>query len=471
MTQISRSINLSSTADKRTKPARIQSQDSTLRSRVISASAWTVGGYAVSQVLRLAGNLVLTRLLFPEVFGLMSLVFVFLQGLQMLSDMGLGQSIIQNERGDDLRFLNTAWTLQIARGIGIWLIAVIGTWPVAWFYGEPRLLWLIPVVGLSAVISGFGSTALFTTNRHMVLGRLTVLELGTQVVSTVAMLAWAVLSPTVWALVGGALLGTGLRSLLSHWVLPGPRNTLAWDTEAVRSLMSFGKWIFLASALGFLGFQMDRLILPKLISLELLGVYTIALMLSRFPDTLMTSISARVVFPATSRRAGLSRDQLRALVLRHRGPILCAVALPLAALVAFADVLVSSLYDSRYHQGGWMLAMLAVGLWPRALESTIAGGLMAIGQPRYFAYAGLCRLLTVGLGMPAAWELWGVPGAVLVAAMGPVGEYGVTCWGLWRHRLLGWRQDLGTTALWLAILATMLGLRCSLGMGMPFVPS
>ena len=88
-------------------------------------SLWALLGYGGSQILRLAGNLVLWRLLYAEAFGLMAIVNVFMQGLAMFSDVGIGPSIIQNERGDDPDYLDTAWTIQALRGGALFVVAVI----------------------------------------------------------------------------------------------------------------------------------------------------------------------------------------------------------------------------------------------------------------------------------------------------------------------------------------------------------
>jgi O-antigen/teichoic acid export membrane protein len=432
---------------------------------------WTIAGIGGAQLLRLGSNLVLTRLLFPEVFGLMALVFVLIQGVQMFSDMGIGPSIIQNRRGDDCDFVNTAWTMQILRGAAIWLGCLLMTWPMAWFYGELRLLWLLPVVGLTALVSGFNSTARFTVHRHLVLGKLTAFELGAQILATVVMIVWAWLSPTIWALVAGAIVRASAQMALSHRLLDGPGNRIRWDRDAVWAVIGFGKWMFLATAIGFLGNQMDRLIFPKLISFELMGVYTIAFMLSRVPDTIVVALSSKVIFPAVSQRAHLPRDELRSLVLRNRWPLLCVLALPLALMAGLGDLVVRFLYDERYHEAGWMLSLLALGLWPRMLTNTLSPSLLAVGQPRYFAYAGMLRMLIVGVGLPSAYYVWGIPGAVTVAALGPLGEYAVESYGLWREHLLGLAQDLKTTALWVGLVAAVLLARVVAGIGVPFVPS
>ncbi len=97
----------------------------TLRQRSIHAGLWTIGGHALSQVIRLASNLILTRLLVPEMFGLMTLANLLLVGVWLFSDLGLKQSVVQSSRGHEPTFLNTAWVVQIVRGIVMWLMALL----------------------------------------------------------------------------------------------------------------------------------------------------------------------------------------------------------------------------------------------------------------------------------------------------------------------------------------------------------
>ena len=91
---------------------------SSLKKQAVRGTIWTVFGYGSSQVLRFGGNLILTRLLVPDLFGLMALVQIFIRGLSLFSDIGIRPSIIRSDRGDDPIFLNTAWTIQVIRGFG-----------------------------------------------------------------------------------------------------------------------------------------------------------------------------------------------------------------------------------------------------------------------------------------------------------------------------------------------------------------
>jgi O-antigen/teichoic acid export membrane protein len=191
-------------------------------------------------------------------------------------------------------------------------------------------------------------------------------------------------------------------------------------------------------------------------------------MLSQFPDQIVTSLSGRVIFPALSQLSHLPRTELRAVVVRNRRPFLLLVAAPVAALVGFGDLLVHFLYDARYHEAAWMLSILAMGLWPRMLTNTLAPALLAIGQPRYFAYAAGLRLFWVCAALPAAYIALGFPGAVVAVACGSLAEYLIEGYGLWRHGLFCFRQDAATTLLWAGLLAIMLLGRWSVNLGMPF---
>ncbi|MFQ3629446.1 MAG: oligosaccharide flippase family protein, partial [Cyanobacteriota bacterium] len=91
-----------------------------IKQLAIRGTAWVVLTYGISLALRIGSNLILTRLLNPEMFGKVSLVWVFLGALVLFSDLGVAPSIIQSKRGDDPDFLNTAWTIQVIRGFILW---------------------------------------------------------------------------------------------------------------------------------------------------------------------------------------------------------------------------------------------------------------------------------------------------------------------------------------------------------------
>ena len=90
------------------------------KSRILELSkkiGWTVGTFGLIQLIRFAINIVLTRLLAPELFGTMLIVNSLRTGIDLVLDVGIGQSIIQNKFGEHPSFYVTAWSIQLVRGM------------------------------------------------------------------------------------------------------------------------------------------------------------------------------------------------------------------------------------------------------------------------------------------------------------------------------------------------------------------
>ena len=72
--------------------------ESDLKGLVYRGSTWLVAGTVSQRIVRLLSNLILVRVLLPEDFGLVALVFAWVQGLVLCSDLGVVRSIIQIHR-------------------------------------------------------------------------------------------------------------------------------------------------------------------------------------------------------------------------------------------------------------------------------------------------------------------------------------------------------------------------------------
>jgi len=444
-----------------------ETSPASLKRLAIRGAIWTMFGFGASHCLRLGFNLIVTRLLYPELFGLVSLVFTIVSGLAFFCDMGITPAVVRDPRGGERDFLNTAWTMQILRGLAIGAGCLLLAWPASWFYKDHRLLWIIPMIGLGNVGFGFNSSSLMRLKREMQVRPLVTIEVGTQFLSGLVMVVWAWMSPSVWALIAGTLISNVIRLTWSHLLNGQTSDRLVWKPDVVSELLVFGRWIWIASILGFLASQIDRLILGKLMTWQMLGIYGLAAAIAEIPRNLTMSLNSDVIFPVYSRSTHLGREELRARIIRHRWRLLVVMALAIASLTVVGDAVIRVLYDKRYAAGAWMLPILALGIWPSALASTIDSSLTAIGKPRYAAGGNLSKILFTAIGIPLAFRIMGEAGAVLVVAMNDLPYYGQIAYGLRREGLSTWAQDLKATVLLLAIMALALMARSGLGFGTP----
>lgn len=391
-----------------------------MRQLAVRGSLIELSGYAMNQVLRLVTNLVLSRLLFPEAYGLTAIVTVFMVALGMLTDVGLRDSIISNERGDDVAFLNTAWTIQVIRGFILWAVAAAAAYPVAWIYREPQLASLIAVASFSTVIGGFHATKVHTLSRRVQRGPILFIEVSSKVTSMIVMFVWAWKSPTVWALVAGGLASSVCDVVGSHLLRVGYNNWFHWDKSAAKTITSFGKWIFGSSAFTFLAGEGDRILLGRFLTMSTLGVYSVAGLLSSSVGQVVNRLAYSVFFGLFSRVArerphDVSRAYYAA---RLRLDLLAMPAL--GAVIVLGPTIVGVLYDPRYQDAGWMLRYLGARVGLQCILYPCGVCLVALGRPKPQLYANAGRFLFVWLGIPVGFYLGGLKGVLWATTLSEI---------------------------------------------------
>jgi len=425
-----------------------------LEAKALNAALWSVVEYGSAMGLRVVSSLVLTRLLLPAYFGEMILISTLILGINFLSDIGLTPAVIQSPRGDDPLFLNTAWTLQAMRGVGLWFIALVISWPMALLYHDPRLKVLLPVLAFSTLLSGFYSTNLLTLARHLGVRRLFIIDVSSSLVALAVTIAWACKWPSVWSIIGGQLVATVYKLCLSHSssVAPGIRNSFGWDKPSIDSIVHFGKWILIGTAFFYFASQGDRLILGRLIPMAVLGMYGIAYQLSDMPRQIMLSLGSRVFYPFIAKIIDLPLEEFRARFLRYRFYALLIGGALLSIMAVWGNLLVLKLYDHRYWYASWMIRILALGLWHTLLYQTTAPVLFSLGKPKYNAVGNAAYCVALAAGILVGFHYWRMLGAVIAVAAGDFPLYLVTLFGATRERIRPLRQDLLMTSIFIAML-------------------
>ncbi|MEO7106527.1 MAG: oligosaccharide flippase family protein [Rhodoferax sp.] len=412
---------------------------------VVKAGVISVGALLIGQLIRFLANIFLAKYLAPSAFGMVGIVNMILLGINLFSDIGLRQLVIQKKDVPTREFLDTVWVVQIVRGIVILMVALMGALLIAGLqhfgmaidnvYANPLVPALIAGAALSALTNGFESTKVLTARRNLDLNRVTAFVLTSQVCSVLVMVAIAKATASPWALIAGAISSSILQVMLSHLALPGLRNKLRLDKALAVSLLKRGRWILLASPLTFLSANAEVFILGGLVNASLLGNYMIAFLLANVVHQIATTLSLNVFFPALSRSAvdgvlGMSRAYLR-YQLMSDALIVTAGGFLLAAGPAF----VSLFFDDRYSMAGKLLSALAIGLV--GVRYHVIEQLMnAQGKFKFGALLSSLRLTFVVVGTFGGYHFGGLTGAALGAGMSWFSGWPVLLW--FRAKCLPW---------------------------------
>jgi len=416
--------------------------------RAARGAVWTLVAYGLVQVIRFGSSIVLTRLVMPEVYGVIAIVMSVMMGITLFSDLGIGANIVQSAQGEDPRFRNTAWTLQILRGFLIALVAVAVAPIVGAAYPQyPGLSGFIQAISLSSVILGMGSMSLHVLRRSISVARLSILEVAAQIMATATTLVWAYYDPSPWAMVAGAIVRASTTTIASHVFLGGDR--FAWHQPSVRAIFSFGKWVFISTALLFLAGQADRLIFGVLIPPALLGVYGVGMLVARIVPDLVAKLVSSVSFPVYCRTVQ-RQESLEAVYVRCSRPILWLGGWSLAGLCGGGEAAIALLYKEDYADAGWILQWISAGAWfGSVMKGNRTPALVALGMPRLVSYASLVKLIGMLVLIPIGFEAAGFYGAVVGYALSDVLPYISAVWSCRRVGLGAVGVDL-RFSLWFA---------------------
>ena len=438
------------------------------RITLVKGIAWTVGFFGLTLALRIVSSVVLTPLLTPEIFGIFVIVYVIQNTIDLLSDVGFGKNLVISKNADKPEFYNTVWSIRLLRGLMLFPICVAAALPLAHLYQAPALAWILPLTGVYFVIEASSSLSVSFLQKRLQTAKLNFFQFATAGIATIGQMAFAYFSPTIWALAFGFLGSAVVETVGSYLVMPDLRHKFFISKEYARQISFIGKWIFLASIIFVLASSYDSLYLGKVIPLQLLGIYGIARNIAQAMNGLVGRVNAAVIFPFIASHSELPRRDFRDQLGVVRAKFMLVAALGFSVLVLISDVLIRILYDYRYHEGGWMLSVMLIGVWFSMISFINDATLIGFGKPHYGAFSFAVKLALLLFGLPLAFMKYGIAGAIVLVVISEISRYIPILVGQAREGFSFVKQDLAMTSLMLALVGLWEWLRWVSGFGTSF---
>ena len=206
--------------------------------RTARGAGWVIGFRMLTRLLGMVSTLILVRLLDPGDFGLIALATSFTGTIDALSNLSVHEAIIR-ERAPDRAMYDTAFTMNLIRGVLTTLLIAGAAHPVAVFFHEPRLVPVMLVLALANLVGALESIATANFMRDFAFDREFRLWSVPRVVQVAAAVGFAVLFHSYWALAFGIMTGRLTRTALSYVMAPfRPRLTLAAWRRVFRAVLA-----------------------------------------------------------------------------------------------------------------------------------------------------------------------------------------------------------------------------------------
>jgi O-antigen/teichoic acid export membrane protein len=405
-----------------------------------------IASTGAQSALRLISNIILARMLAPSAFALTAITALILTGIQMVSDVGIAITALREgkmSRADEDRL----WTMQIVRGVGVGLVVAAAAIPVGWIYQDERLCNVLFALAWLPVLQGMQSLYPVLALAHRQLLPSTILEVSGRVVAMTFSIFAAFISPTVWSLVVGTLVGALYVTLGSH-VLARRLPLFVFDRSYISRQWRFSRWIQTSSTLTFIGMQIDKALFPFLYGMTALGLYGIGAAFAGIPSQITQRWSASVFYPLSVQ---LLKGDIRARtqLFAVRTTMLLYSMIVALTMIAVSPVFFTILYEPRYHAAARFAQILAIGTYFDVAEASLRHFPLVEGTPHYEVWAVVVKLVAFGGAVAIVYTLGGgMLGYAMSYVVGLVASYAfMLAVDVWRGYLRPGLDILLTTGL------------------------
>lgn len=260
--------------------------------------SWSLLIQLSTQVLNFIVSVILARLLFPEDFGIIGIVAIFMNISKTLIDGGLASSLIRSKDVDDEDY-SSVFIINLVSSLFLYALIFSLSPVIAEFFNQKSLVLLLRVYGLVILIGAFSIVQSVRLNRNMQFKTQFKLQIPSLFISAVISVWMARNGFGVWSLVFKEIIFALISSILL-WHFSKWRPTMNLNGLKLRSHWRFGSKLLITEIFSSIFSDFYKVVLGKFFNLNQLGLFTRAKSLQELPTGIIFNAVNRVMFPLLS---------------------------------------------------------------------------------------------------------------------------------------------------------------------------
>lgn len=341
---------------------------------------WTYLQQFSSQLINFIISLFLARLLLPEDFGTMGLIYVFITIGHVLIDSGLSLSLIRTKDLNEDDY-STVFIANVSISVIIYLITFLLAPIVSGFYKIEMLTALLRVFALTFIITSFSSVQTALLTKRMLFKTQLFIAIPSLIVSGIVGITLALLNYGVWSLVFASLT-QNLIGTIQLWIYSKWRPNLVFDIEKFKSHFKFGYKLIITGVFDALFVNIYPIFIGKLFNVRQVGFYTQAEGLKQLPVSNISGALTKVTLPLFSRIQD-ENQKIRKAYDNLTQVVLFIIAPTLIFMSVVAEPLLHFLYSEKWIAAAPYLKILCfAGILP-TINSYNINILNAKGKSNY----------------------------------------------------------------------------------------
>lgn len=347
------------------------------KKNILTGIFWTLSERFMSQIVSVIVTIILTRLLLPEDYGVISVITVIITILNVFMTSGFSASLIQQEdvgQVDYSTVLYFSLFLGIILYVGVFLCSPI----LADFYNLPQLEFVLKILALKIPLSALNSVQQAYVSRNMLFKKFFISTVTATVVSGVIGVTMAYNNYGVWSLVAQDLSNVVTISVVL-WYSVGWRPTFQFSFLRLKVLFGFGVKIFIQTLFNTIYANIRSLLIGGFYSPKDLAYYTKG---NQYPNLIVTNVDnaiSKTMFPVMSRE----QSDLKKVKILTRRTIQVSSYIMSPILIGFfvcAKPIVSIVMTDKWLPAVPYIRIICICLLIRASQTAILQAIKSIGR-------------------------------------------------------------------------------------------
>lgn len=378
-----------------------------LGEKIFRGTSWLLAGRLISNLLGLASTLIAAHLLMPEDFGLMAIGMSVFAIAGAVVELPVGAALVQMKTATKADF-DTAWTINVLRGVIVAFLMLAAAWPVAMLIGDDRIAGLVMALAAYPLVTGLRNSWFEQYVRDLDFRREALLDVLAKIASIVVIVWVALATRSYWALPAGVVSAAMVATVFTYILRP---QLPGFSLSQFRKFFGFSLWIGLGNIADSFRDAATTFFLGRMVGNARLGAFAVGSQFGERLELVLYAPMERTLFAAfASIQNDMARVKAAYLKALHMG---FAVILPVCAGMALVapEIIRVALGPN------WEDAILVLTFIAPATALYLIAGLSnalanALGFPRaLFRYKVISLLIHIPM-MLAAIRFAGLPGAL-----------------------------------------------------------
>ncbi len=262
---------------------------------IFKTGLWNFLERISNEIIRFILNIILARLLFPEDYGMIAMIMVFLGISQSFIEGGFINALIQKQNRTDKDF-STVFYFNIFVAIVCYIILYYIAPSISKFYNLPQLTNIMRIINITIIMNSFSIVPRSIIAINLDFKKQAKATISATVISGLTSIYLALNGFGVWALVIQSIILASLSSLFLTFIV-GWKPKLIFSIKSFNSLFQFGSKLLATNLINRIFANIYFIVIGKFYSLNQLGFYTRAEQLSHIPSSNIAGAIQSVTFP------------------------------------------------------------------------------------------------------------------------------------------------------------------------------